>query len=184
MAVHCRPERPGEEAAVRALVADAFVAEPVVADLVDGLRGSPDWIDGLSFVAEAEDRLVAHLLFTRGLLDAPRRLVEVLVAGPLGVASDCQRQGIGSALARFGLEQVRRRAEPLVFLEGSPVYYPRFGFAPGGPLGFRRPSLRIPEEAFQVLRLPAYEPWMTGTLVYSRLFWDFDCVGLRDPGDG
>jgi putative acetyltransferase len=172
----CRPERPGEEAAVRAVVADAFVAEPVVADLVDALRASPDWIDGQSFVAEAGERLVAHLLFTRGLLDAPRRLVEVLVAGPLGVARDYQRQGIGSALVRYGLEQVRLRSEPLVFLEGWPAYYPRFGFAPGGTLGFRRPSLRIPEDAFQVLRLPSYEPWMTGTLVYSRVFWD--------PGEG
>jgi putative acetyltransferase len=31
-----------------------------------------------------------------------------------------------------------------------------------------------------VLRLPAYESWMTGTLIYSRVFWDLDCVGLRD----
>jgi hypothetical protein len=22
---------------------------------------------------------------------------------------------------------------------------------------------------------------MTGTLVYSRVFWDLDCVGLREP---
>lgn len=51
---------------------------------------------------------------------------------------------------------------------------------PGSDLGFRRPSLRIPEPAFQVILLPAYEEWMTGTLVYSRVFWDHDCVGLRD----
>lgn len=50
----------------------------------------------------------------------------------------------------------------------------------GEPLGFRRPSLRIPEPAFQVLRLDSWEPWMTGTLVYSRIFWDLDCVGLRE----
>jgi len=32
-----------------------------------------------------------------------------------------------------------------------------------------------------VIKLPSYEPWMTGTLVYSRVLWDLDCVGLRDP---
>jgi putative acetyltransferase len=32
-----------------------------------------------------------------------------------------------------------------------------------------------------VLRLPAYEPWMTGTLVYAEPFWRHDAVGLRDP---
>ena len=56
--VVCRPERPGEGAAVRAVVADAFVAEPVVADLVDALRASPDWIDGLSLVADAGEDAV------------------------------------------------------------------------------------------------------------------------------
>jgi putative acetyltransferase len=30
------------------------------------------------------------------------------------------------------------------------------------------------------VKLSAYEPWMTGTLVYSHTFWDYDCVGLRD----
>jgi putative acetyltransferase len=70
----------------------------------------------------------------------------------------------------------------VVFLEGSPDYYPRFGFVPGGTLGFRKPSLRIPDAAFQVATLPAYEPWMTGTLVYSEPFWRHDSVGLRDPG--
>jgi len=177
----CRSERPGEEGAVRAVVADAFVDEPVVADLVDALRSSPDWIDGLSFVAEKDGGLVAHVLFSRARLDAPRCLVEVLVLGPVGVAREHQRQGFGSALVRSGLEQVRQRPEPLVFLEGWPAYYPRFGFEPGGRHGFRRPSLRIPESGFQVLRLPSYEPWMTGTLVYSHVFWDLDCVGLRDP---
>jgi len=179
--VICRPERPGEEEAVRAVVAGAFVAEPVVADLVDALRASPDWIDGLSLVADAGEGPVAHILFTRALLDAPRRLVPVLTLAPVGVAPAYQRQGIGSALIRYGLELVRQRPEPVVFLEGDPAYYHRFGFEPGGRYGFRRPSLRVPEAAFQVVKLPAYESWMTGTLVYSRVFWDLDCVGLRDP---
>ncbi|HET7305799.1 MAG TPA: hypothetical protein VFJ12_14755 [Segeticoccus sp.] len=38
--------------------------------------------------------------------------------------------------------------------------------------------------AFQVRRLPAHEPWMTGTLVYPDVFWELDCVGLReDPAE-
>ena len=181
-AVRCRAEHAGDEPAIRALVADAF-GEPRVAELVDGLRASPDWIDGLSFVAELDGRLVGHVLFSRSLLDAPRRLVDVLVLSPLSVATDVQRQGIGTALVTHGLARVRHRPEPLVFLEGDPAYYRRFGFEAAGPLGFRRPSLRIPEAAFQVIRQPGHQPWMTGTLVYSRVFWDLDCVGLRDPSE-
>jgi putative acetyltransferase len=121
------------------------------------------------------------VLFTRSLLDAPRRLVDVLVLSPVSIAPAHQGRGIGSALIQHGLAEVAQRPEPLVFLEGAPDFYRRFGFEAAGPLGFRRPSLRIPEVAFQVIRQAAYEPWMTGTLVYSRVFWDFDCVGLRDP---
>jgi len=32
--------------------------------------------------------------------------------------------------------------------------------------------------------MPAWEEWMTGTLVYSRVFWDLDCVGLRTDDSG
>ena len=181
MTVGFRGEGPGEEGAVRAVVAAAFAGEPVVGELVDALRRSPDWVPGLSFVAEREGEIVGHILFTRSLLDAPRRLVDVLVLSPVSVAPRHQGQGIGSALIRHGLDRVRALGEePLIFLEGAPGFYGRFGFEPGEPLGFRRPSLRIPEPAFQVVRLPAWESWMTGTLVYSRVFWDLDCVGLRD----
>jgi putative acetyltransferase len=181
--VGLRAEHPGEEARVGEVVAEAF-GDRLVADLVDRLRASPDWIGGLSFVAERDQRLIGHILFTRALLDAPPRLVDVLVLSPVSVMPDEQGRGVGSALIRHGLDAVAHRPEPLVFLEGSPRYYARFGFRPGGELGFRRPSLRIPELAFQVFPLPAYEPWMTGTLVYSRVFWDLDCVGLREPKSG
>ncbi|HET9187288.1 MAG TPA: hypothetical protein VFN80_05000, partial [Acidothermaceae bacterium] len=70
--------------------------------------------------------------------------------------------------------------EPALFLEGSPRYYGRFGFEPAVERGFRRPSLRIPKPAFQVKLLPAYQGWMTGTLVYAEPFCRFDCVGLRE----
>lgn len=69
----------------------------------------------------------------------------------------------------------------MVFLEGDPVFYLRLGFTPGGQQGFRKPSLRIPDAAFQAIRLPSHEPWMTGTLVYPDTFWQHDAVGLRDP---
>lgn len=177
--VRMRPEQPGEADAIRAVAVDAF-GLPVIGELVDRLRASPDWIHGLSFVADRGGRIIGHVLFTRSLLDAPQRLVEVLVLSPVSVVGAEQGQGIGSALIRHGLQALRARPEPLVFLEGSPTYYARFGFTAAGQVGFRRPSLRIPEPAFQVLALPGYEPWMTGTLVYSRVFWDLDCVGLRN----
>ena len=173
-----RLERPEEEGEIRDVVRAAFGPEEGVERIVDDLRRSDAWV-GLSFVAEYEGRLVGHVSFTRSLLDAPNRLVEVLVLSPLSVRPARQGQGIGSALVRYALRELEERSEPLVFLEGSPAYYARFGFVPGTDLGFRRPSRRIPRAAFQVVRLPGYEEWMTGTLVYHRVWWDHDAVGLR-----
>jgi putative acetyltransferase len=183
--MNIREERAGDRQAVRELHLEAFGDHgATVAELTDALRENllPD--RGWSLVAEQAGRVVGHVMFTRSLLDAPRRLVEVQVLSPLAVLPEHHRRGVGSALVLSGLDLLARHAVPLVFLEGSPGYYPRFGFRPGGELGLRKPSLRIPDAAFQVFTLAAYETWMTGTLVYSEVFWQHDAVGLRDPDAG
>ena len=172
-------ERDTDHDAVREVHLRAFGAEgPVIAPLVDALRALPGT---LSMVAATGDEVVGHIMFSRGLLDAPRRLVTVQVLGPLAVSPAHQGTGAGRALIRHGVAELAARGAPLVFLEGDPAYYAGSGFVAGGDLGFRKPSLRIPDAAFQVMRLAAYEPWMTGTLVYPAVFWEHDCVGLRDP---
>jgi len=177
-----REEHPDDREVVRDVHLRAFGAHGHRnAALVDTLRDLVAAGDGLSLVAVCDGQVVGHVMFTRSLLDAPRRLVEVQVLSPLAVAPEHQRRGAGAALVRRGLEVIAERAVPLVFLEGAPSYYGRFGFVAGGELGFRKPSLRIPDAGFQVLRLPAYEPWMTGTLVYAEAFWRYDAVGVRDP---
>jgi len=177
-----REELPGDKESVREIHQRAFGDQGlVVADLVDALRETITPMSRLSLVAGHDGQVVGHAMFTRSLLDAPRRLVEVQVLSPLAVMPGYHRRGIGSALVQQGLKTLAERGVPLVFLEGDPGYYSRFGFAPGGDLGFRKPSLRIPDGGFQVIRLPTYEPWMTGTLVYAEPFWRYDLVGLREP---
>ena len=148
-----------------------------VAKLVAALRR--DDPNALGLVWTEDGTVVGHVMFTTSLLDAPRQLVEVNVLSPLGVLPRWQKRGIGSRLINEGLRVMNDRGAPLVFLEGDPAYYARAGFSPGGAHGFRKPSLRIPDAAFQVIKLSAYETWMTGTLVYRHTFWDCDSVGLR-----
>ena len=182
MWVDVRAEAVGDRSAVRAVHLAAFGDHgQVVANLVDDLRDAIARGDGLSLVAEERDQIVGHVMFSTSLLDAPKRLIPVQVLSPIGVLPARQKQGVGTTLIRRGLELLVERNVPLVFLEGPPAYYSRVGFQPAGPHGFRKPSLRIPDAAFQVLRLPTYEPWMTGTLVYAEPFWRHDAVGLRDP---
>jgi putative acetyltransferase len=168
-----------EFTAMRSLAIAAFHDDDHIGALLDALRASWAWEDGLSFVAELGGEIVGQVLYTHATLDAPGRLVDVLVLSPIGVRPDLQGRGIGSRLVRETLAMMAVRPEPLVFLEGSPAYYPRFGFRPGDELGFVRPSVRIPGPAFMVYPLPSHEAWMTGALVYPDAFWRTDSVGLR-----
>jgi putative acetyltransferase len=174
-----REETPEDLDAVRRLVAGAFGGERVPA-LLDDLRDTTACWLGLSFVAEHRGEVVGHIAYSRGWLDAPAELVEVLVLSPLSVRPDHQRTGIGSLLVRETVSRLEGRAEPLVFLEGSPDFYSRLGFVPGADLHFSAPSTRVPGPAFQVATLPGYDrTWMTGALVYPDVFWRHDCVGVR-----
>jgi putative acetyltransferase len=158
---------------------EAFGDGRTVPALADALRAAPAPLAPLSFVAVAGGEVAGNVMLSASRLDAPSRLVDVYVLSPLGVLPGFQRQGIGAALIRIALQAAEERQVPLVFLEGDPAYYGKRGFERADAHGFRAPSLRIPPPAFQVARLPGYEPWMTGTLVYSDVFWSHDCVGLR-----
>jgi putative acetyltransferase len=176
-----REERRDDVVAVTDVHRAAFADRgEVVASLIAELRRVPS-DDGLRLVAEQDGTIVGSVTFTVGLLDAPARLVSVQILSPLAVTPALQRRGIGAALIKRGLEVLSARGMPAVFLEGDPGYYSRLGFVAATPLHFRKPSLRIPDGAFQVMTLPAYQPWMTGTLVYADIFWRHDVVGLRDP---
>jgi putative acetyltransferase len=181
-AVSVRVMRPDEWPAARTLCIDAF-DDAGMPPLLDMLRTSWSWIDELAFVAERADvpgELVGMVLFSHAFVDAPDRIVDVLVLSPVGVRPDLQRTGVGDALLRHALATiVATRPEPLVFLEGHPGYYPRFGFQLAGDMGFTAPSVRIPHRAFMAYPLPSYEPSVCGALVYPDAFWRTDSVGLR-----
>jgi putative acetyltransferase len=179
-----RSASPGDATAVAQVLSDAFGDEgEVITALVDSLRQHPCGRLAFEWVAADGGRVVGCTMVTLGRLDAPDRIVEVGVLSPLAVAPDLQGRGIGRALVAEAISACAAAGLPALFLEGDPGYYSRLGFAAGEPLGFRKPSLRIPDAAFQVVLLPAYEEWMTGTLVYPEPFWDHDCVGLRPPAD-
>ena len=173
-----RTEEPADLHAVDALVAAAF-GGPEVPALVRDMRTDHCWLN-LSFVATDDaDRVVGHVSYTRGWVDAPDRLVDVLVLSPLSVRPDLHRRGVGRALVHQSLHLLEDRPEPVVFLEGDPAYYRRLGFEAAGDYGFDRPSDSIPAAAFQCRPLPSYDEGLGGRLVYPDVFWRHDSVGLR-----
>lgn len=176
LAVTIRRQLPENAASVHDVLARAFNREPEVGDLEDALARRSD---STGYVAVRDGRVVGHVRLTRGWIDAEARLVEVLVLSPLSVAPDLQRRGIGRALVQRAIAEAERAGSPAVFLEGDPAYYSRLGWQPASELGVTAPSVRIPDRAFQAVRLSAWEPEMTGALVYADTFWALDVVGLR-----
>jgi putative acetyltransferase len=175
-----RVMRPEEWTVARAVSVEAFGGDESIGVLLDVLRESWAWDDDLAFVATRDDEVVGFVLFTSAFVDAPDRVVDVLVLSPLAVRSDLQRQGIGSSLVTHALGSLASRPEALVFLEGVPAFYPRLGFRSASSLGFTAPSTRIPDAAFMAYPLPAYDPSVRGALVYADAFWRADAVGLRE----
>jgi putative acetyltransferase len=171
-----RPVQPADRHAVRRVDDTAFGGERVP-DLVDALVAAGDVV--ASLVAEVAGEVVGHVQLSRCWVDARERLVEVVSLSPLATEPAHQRLGIGSALVAAAVETARELGEPAVFLEGDPAFYGSRGFLPAEPLGFGRPSQRIPEPAFQVALLDEGLP--RGRFVYCQTFWTQDCVGLRDP---
>lgn len=146
-----REERPEDVETVAHVHREAFGGDHgvVVVALADDLRSMVSSGDALSLVAEDDGRVVGHVLFSRGLLDAPSRLIAVQILSPVSVAPAFQQRGLGAGLIARGLEILSARGVPAVFLEGDPGYHSRLGFVAAEPLGFRKPSLRIPDAAFK-----------------------------------
>ena len=128
---------------------------PVIADLVKGLLIDKTAIPILSLVAEANNRLTGHILYTKVEIANASEAVSAQILAPLAVLPDVQKTGIGCKLIHEGLEQLKKSGVELVFVLGHPTYYPRCGFTPAGELGFEAPY-PIPEkyaDAWMVLEL-------------------------------
>jgi putative acetyltransferase len=154
-----RPERPEDIAAIQVVNERAF-GRREEGDIVDRLRERcPDF---LSLVADLPvgagtpvGGVVGALLFTPAVLEGPDRRIEGMLLGPLAVLPERQRQGIGSALMRRGLELLRVQGCPFVILVGHPEYYPRFAFERASAHGLVSPWDGVPDEAWMVCILDA-----------------------------
>ena len=163
-----RSERPEDAGAVRAVNLAAFETA-TEADLVDALRAQASGV--VSLVAERDGAVVGHILFSPVLLGAHP---ELRIAGlaPMAVVPACQRQGIGSALVRAGLERCRALGYGAIVVLGHPTYYPRFGFTPSAPRGIRS-GYDVPDDVFMALELqPGYLGHASGIVAFHPAFAD------------
>jgi putative acetyltransferase len=175
MDIEVRAEVPADSLNVHAVVAAAFDDE-TVAVLWEDLALRPQTA---SFVAESEGVIVGHVGLSSGWVDSRERLVEVGVLSPLSVEPGCQRRGVGGALVAKAIEAADSLGWPVLFLEGDPRYYVRFGFAAAAEHGFTPPSPRVPPPGLQCVLLSTWQQSLTGRVVYPDTFWVHDRVGVR-----
>ena len=169
-----RAEADGDVDIIRRVVAAAFDPDVEVAGLVDALRASSAFIPELSLVATVDGVVTGHVLLTAAeLVDERADRHRVLVLSPLSVLPQQQRRGIGSALVMEALARADALPAEMVVLQGSPQYYPRFGFRDSRTLGvvMGLPDW-APPEAGMACPLSAYRPSTRGRLVETQPFLD------------
>ncbi|MHA6332200.1 GNAT family N-acetyltransferase [Qipengyuania sp. CAU 1752] len=130
MSVTIRPEQPGDERAIRALVDAAFHqaawADGDEGELVDRLRADGDL--ALSLVAvNADKAIIGHIGFSPIAIENAQGNWYQLA--PVSVIPSGQKSGIGSRLVEAGKTLLKERGASGIALVGSPEYYSRFGFS-------------------------------------------------------
>jgi predicted N-acetyltransferase YhbS len=93
--------------------------------------------DGLSLVAVERGRIVGTLRLWNVCAGAGR---PALLLGPLAVACEVQRRGIGAKLVRKALRTARTLGHKAVLLVGDAAYYGRFGFSAAKTGALRMPG--------------------------------------------
>ena len=157
--ISIREEEQDDWPAIAALEEAAF-GRPDEARLVDRLRSNGDLV--LSLVAQAGAKIVGHLALSR--MAAP---FLALGLGPLAVAPDLQRSGVGGRLTEAALERARADGWDAVFVLGEPAYYRRFGFSAQAAIGFASPYAG---PYLMALSLKGALPVSSGTIEYAPAF--------------
>jgi putative acetyltransferase len=126
-----------------------------------------------ALVAEEGGEIVGHVQFSRAWIGSDA----AVALGPIGVRSNRQGRGIGSALIEAACEEARIRGEAAVILLGSPEFYRRFGFEPAVHRGLRNPfagmaegDLVIAEEDFMLRELGPGAVELTGPVRWHPSF--------------
>ncbi len=140
-------ERPEDGAAIELLLDQAFGANRE-SKTSYRYRDSVAPVGDLKLVARSTApgaRLLGTLRFWPVEIDG-RTLglgtKDALLLGPLAVAPDQQKHGIGGALMREGLDMAAWARHRIVLLVGDLGYYHRFGFSPALPHGIFMPAER------------------------------------------
>ena len=116
----------------------------------------------ISLVAAEHDQILGHVAISPVSISSG--VTGWYGLGPISVRPDRQGKGIGSALMRAALQQLRQQGAAGCVVLGDPAYYGRFGFK-------AHPGLELPDvppEYFQALSFTGELP--VGVVKYAAAF--------------
>lgn len=134
-------------------------------DLVAELRNGDSFISQLSLVAEVNNEIAGHILFTKGKVGDST----VLILAPLSILPKFQKQGIGTSLMNEGHRIAKELVYEYVLVLGSDKYYPRVGYMPAENFGIQIPD-GIPTENFMAMKLQDNAANIKGPVSYAKEF--------------
>ena len=147
--MHIRLEQEADRHQIRIINTSAFETT-AEADLVDVLRQSD--IPLISLVAEEENQLIGHILFSPVSLAEQAHAPTIAGLAPMAVLPAWQGKGVGSRLVTEGLKYCAEAGYVAVVVLGHPDYYPRFGFVPASRFNIKS-EYEVPDEVFMLKEL-------------------------------
>ena len=147
--ISIRAERADDAPAVRRVHEAAFPTS-AEADLVERLRATGRI--AVSLVAEAEGKIIGHVVFSPVTCDPPLNVIAYGL-GPLAVLPGHEKHAAGRRLVQNGLAECHARDACMVVVLGDFAYYSRFGFERASRHGLR--SEYGVEDSFLVFMLEA-----------------------------
>jgi len=145
--MHCndiiiRPETSSDFSAVENLVREAFwnLYRPGCMEhfVLHCLRKDPAFVSELSLVVEQNGRLIGQFAACRAAVKLDSgAFLPVLNVGPLCIAPEFQRRGLGRILLDTAMQKASALGFGASVLEGDPGFYGPSGFVPGKNVGIR-----------------------------------------------
>lgn len=108
-----------------------------VVALIKEIRDGKYYIPQLSLVAEINEKIVGHFMFSHFPLSASakkadyhRNIIktETVMLAPVSVHADYFRQGVGSTMIKLGIQKVKEDGYKGIQVEGNPSFYNTLGF--------------------------------------------------------
>lgn len=134
-------------------------------DLVNALRKSKSFIPEISLVAEIDNKIIGHILFTKVKIGE----ITELALAPLAVLPEYQRKGVGSKLIAEGHKIAARLNYDYSIVLGSSKYYPKFGYIPASRYNIKAP-FDVEDEYFMAIKLRENAKAVCGTVEYDAAF--------------